>query len=72
MSRIPTHAERPGALLREQIEVMGLTVARVAEGAGLAAARPREIVRERRGVSAGTSARRLFRAEPGVECPEDV
>ena len=41
MSRIPTHrvARHPGALLREQIEETGLTVARVAERAGLAAAR---------------------------------
>ena len=54
MSRIPTHriAEHPGAFLREQIEEMGLTVARVAEGTGLAVVRLREIVRERRGVSA--------------------
>ena len=57
MSRIPTHrvTEHPGALLREQIEEMGLTVARVAEDTGLAATRLREIVRERRGVSAGTA-----------------
>ena len=55
MSRIPTHrvAEHPGAFLGEQIEEMGLTAARVAQDTGLAAARLREIVRQRRGVSAG-------------------
>ena len=55
MSRIPTHrvAEHPGAFLREQIEETGLTAARVAQDTGLAAARLREIVRQRRGVSAG-------------------
>ena len=52
---IPTHrvAEHPGAFLGEQIEEMGLTAARVAQDTGLAAARLREIVRQRRGVSAG-------------------
>ena len=55
MSRVPTHrvAEHPGAFLGEQIEEMGLTAARVAQDTGLAAARLREIVRQRRGVSAG-------------------
>ena len=54
MSRVPTHrvAEHPGAFLGEQIEEMGLTAARVAQDTGLAAARLREIVRQRRGVSA--------------------
>ena len=57
MSRIPTHrvAEHPGALLREQIEETGLTVACLAQDTGLAAARLREIVCERRGVSAETA-----------------
>ena len=57
MPRIPTHriAEHPGAFLREQIEETGPTVARAAEDIGLAAARLREIVRQRRGVSAGTA-----------------
>ena len=57
MSRIPTHrvAEHPGALLREQVEEIGLTVARVAEDTGLPAACLREIVRERRGVNAETA-----------------
>ena len=63
-------AEHPGAC--EQIEEMGLIVARIAEGTGSAAARLREIVRERRGVSAETAARRVFRTEPGVLDEENV
>ena len=53
MLRIPTHriAEHPGALLREQIDEMGLTVECVAAAAGLAPLHLREIVDERRGVS---------------------
>ena len=53
MLRIPTHriAEHPGALLREQIDEMGLTVERVAAAAGLAPLHLREIVDERRDVS---------------------
>lgn len=54
MLRIPTHrvAEHPGALLREQINDMGLTVDSVAVAAGLDSAHLREIVDERREVSA--------------------
>ena len=50
--RIATH---PGALLREQIEEMGLTVHGVARDSGLPATRLHEIVHERRGVSAETA-----------------
>ena len=50
--RIATH---PGALLREQIVEMGLTVHRVARDSGLPATRLHEIVHERRGVSAETA-----------------
>ena len=57
MSRIPTHriAEHPGVFLREQIEEMGLTVARVAEDTGLAAAHLHAIVHERHGVNEETA-----------------
>ncbi len=51
-NRIATH---PGALLREQIEEMGLTVHGVARDSGLPATRLHEIVHERRGVSAETA-----------------
>ena len=51
-NRIATH---PGALLREQIEEMGLTVHGVARDAGLPATRLHEIVHERRGVSVETA-----------------
>ena len=51
-NRIATH---PGALLREQIEEMGLTVHGVARDTGLPATRLHEIVHERRGVSAETA-----------------
>ena len=50
--RIATH---PGALLREQIEEMGLTVHGVSRDSGLPATRLHEIVHERRGVSAETA-----------------
>lgn len=57
MPRIPTHriAEHPGAFLREQIEEMGLAIDGVARDTGLRAFLLREIVSERRGVSAGTA-----------------
>lgn len=51
-NRIATH---PGALLREQIEEMELSVHRVARDVGLPATRLHEIVHERRGVSAETA-----------------
>ena len=51
-NRIATH---PGALLREQIEEMGLTVHGVSRDCGLPATRLHEIVHERRGVSAETA-----------------
>ena len=51
-NRIATH---PGALLREQIEEMALTVHGVAQDIGLPATRLHEIVHERRGVSAETA-----------------
>ena len=51
-NRIATH---PGALLREQIKEMDLTVHGVARDAGLPATRLHEIVHERRGVSAETA-----------------
>ena len=50
--RIATH---PGALLREQIGEMGLTVHGVARDSGLPATRLHEIVHGRRGVSAETA-----------------
>ena len=50
--RIATH---PGALLLDQIREMGLTVHGVARDTGVPAAHLREIVRERRGVSAETA-----------------
>ena len=50
--RIATH---PGALLREQIEEMALSVRGVARDTGLPATRLHEIVHERRGVSAETA-----------------
>ena len=57
MSRIPTHriAEHPGVFLREQIEEMGLTVARVSEDTGLARPHLHDIVRERHKVNAETA-----------------
>ena len=57
MSRIPAHrvAEHPGALPREQIKEVRLTIARVAEAPGLVAARLHEIVRERSGVDTETA-----------------
>ena len=51
-NRIATH---PGALLREQVSEMGLSVHRVAQDIGLPATRLHEIVHERRGVSAETA-----------------
>ena len=51
-NRIATH---PGALLREQIEEMKLTVHGLARDIGLPATRLHEIVHERRGVSAETA-----------------
>ena len=50
--RVATH---PGALLREQIGEMGLSVHRVARDSGLPATRLHEIVHERRGISAETA-----------------
>ena len=50
--RIATH---PGALLREQIDEMGLTVHGVSRDSGLPATRLHEIVHERRGMSAETA-----------------
>ena len=50
--RVATH---PGALLREQIADMGLTVHGVARDLGLPPTRLHEIVHERRGVSAETA-----------------
>ena len=57
MVSLPTHriTTHPGALLREQIEELGLSVRRVARDTGLPATRLREIVHERRGVSAETA-----------------
>ena len=54
---VPTNriAMHPGALLREQIEEMGLTVHGIAREIGLPATRLHEIVHERRGVSAETA-----------------
>ena len=52
LNRIATH---PGAILREQIEEMELSVHRVARDIGLPATRLHEIVHERRGVSAETA-----------------
>lgn len=54
---VPTHriATHPGALLREQIEEMALSVHGVARDTGLPATRLHEIVHERRGVSAETA-----------------
>ena len=51
-NRIAMH---PGALLREQIEEMALTVHGLARDIGLPATRMHEIVHERRGVSAETA-----------------
>ena len=51
-NRIATH---PGALLREQIEEMKLTVHGLARDVGLPATRLHEIVHERRGMSAETA-----------------
>ena len=51
-NRIATH---PGALLREQIDEMELTVHGLARDIGLPATRLHEIVHERRGVSAETA-----------------
>ena len=51
-NRIATH---PGALLREQIEEMRLTVHGVSRDSGLPATRLHEIVHERRGMSAETA-----------------
>ena len=51
-NRIATH---PGALLREQIEEMELSVHRVARDIGFPATRLHEVVHERRGVSAETA-----------------
>ncbi len=57
MAAIPTNriATHPGALLREQIEELGLSVHRVARDTDLPATRLHEIVHERRGVSAETA-----------------
>ena len=52
LNRIATH---PGAILREQIEEMELSVHRVARDIGLPATRLHEIVHGRRGVSAETA-----------------
>ena len=51
-NRIATH---PGALLRDQIEEMELTVHGLARDIGLPATRLHEIVHERRGVSPETA-----------------
>ena len=57
MARVPDNriATHPGALLLEQIREMGLTVNGVARDIDLPATRLREIVHERRGVSAETA-----------------
>lgn len=57
MVRVPTNriTTHPGALLREQIVELGLTVSGVARDISLPATRLREIVHERRGVSAETA-----------------
>ena len=57
MTAVPTNriASHPGTLLLELIREMGLTVHRVARDSGLPATRLREIVHERRGVSAETA-----------------
>ena len=57
MISVPTDrtATHPGALLREQIGEMGLSVDRVADDIDLPATRLREIVHERRGVTAETA-----------------
>ena len=51
-NRIATH---PGALLREQVSEMEVSVHRLARDIGLPATRLHEIVHERRGVSAETA-----------------
>lgn len=57
MRFVPTHriATHPGALLREQIEETGMTVDGVARDSGAPPALLREIVEERRGVTAETA-----------------
>ena len=57
MIHVPTSrtATHPGKLLLEQIGEMGLSVHRVARDMDLPASRLREIVHERRGVSAETA-----------------
>ena len=57
MVRMPTNriATHPGALLREQIREMGLSVNGVAKDIQLPATRLHEIVHERRGVTAETA-----------------
>lgn len=50
--RIATH---PGAILRRQIEELGLSVRSLAQHLGLPATQLRELVRGRRGVSAATA-----------------
>lgn len=57
MARVPTNriTTHPGALLREQIRELGLSVSGVARDISLPATRLREIVHERRGVSAETA-----------------
>ena len=57
MKYVPTHrvATHPGVFLRDQIEELGLSVHGLARDLGLPAARLREIVRQRRGVSAETA-----------------
>ena len=57
MTRIPEQrvATHPGALLREQIRELKLSVHEVARDCGLPSTRLHEIVHERRGVSAETA-----------------
>jgi addiction module HigA family antidote len=57
MVRVPTNriTTHPGALLREQIVELGLTVSGVARDISLPATRLYEIAHERRGVSAETA-----------------
>ncbi len=57
MAAMPAHriATHPGALLREQIEDMGLSVQRAARDSDLPATLLHEIVHERCGVSAETA-----------------
>ncbi len=57
MARVPTNriATHPGALLREQIREMELSVNGVAQDIDLPATRLHEIVHERRGVTAETA-----------------